>query len=70
MPFLFLQRNYIVQGSGKVANHALSSILSTWCWSVGAYTPAIPASGKKMQEGHKFKVVFGYKASSRPTWPA
>lgn len=34
MPFLFLQRNYIVQGSGKGANHARSSILSTWCWSV------------------------------------
>lgn len=34
MPYLFLQRNYIVQGSGKAANHALSSILSTWCWSV------------------------------------
>lgn len=33
-------------------------------------TPAIPASRKKMQQGYKFKAVFGYKASSRPTWPA
>lgn len=30
---------------------------------------ATPAS-TKLWEGQKFKAIFGYKASSQPTWPA
>lgn len=65
MPYLYSERNYIVQGSGNVANRALSARLSTRCWTCH---PSIweEDSGGPETQGH----LWLQSKLSKPNWPA
>lgn len=49
-------------------HEALGSIpisCRNWVWE---YTPIVSAPGKWRKENHKFKVIFDYVVSLRPSW--